>query len=289
MHLHGWIAANFGRMAGRLTGVPTVMHEHGVEPNFPKTQRAADLLLAGLTHTAVAVSEGVRDFLISKRFVKPAKIRLIYNGAPIEEFVPADPDAVAAEGQRLGIPSEDMVVGTVGRLDTEKGLTYLLQSARDVLARFPKVRFLIVGDGPGREELEAEASDLGVRENVVFTGYRSDVPLLASMMDIQVFASLREGAPLTAFEAMAMGKAVVSTDAGGLREIFEDGRTALMVPASDARALADAIGKLLADTALARELAANAKAMSKEYDISNTVKKLESLYEELFDRNGAPR
>jgi len=281
LHLHGWIAANYGRMAGRLTGVPTIMHEHGVEPNFPKTQRAADFILAGFTHTAVAVSQGVRDFLVNKRFVRPSKIRLIYNGAPIEKFTPADPDAVASEKRRLGIPPDSPVIGTVGRLDTEKGMNYLLQSAKRVLAQFPEARFLIVGDGPKREELEAEARDLGILQSVVFTGYRSDVPLLQSLMDIQAFASLWEGTPLTAFEAMAMGKTIVSTNAGGLGEILEDGRSALVVPTCDPQALSDAITRLLADRSLADKLAANAKMMSRAYDISRTVRKLELLYEEL--------
>ena len=283
LHLHGWISANYGRIAGRLAHIPTIMHEHGAHPSVPKAQQIADRLLARFTHTAVAVSKAGYDFLVEKRFVKPSLIRVIFNGAPIKEFAPADPDAAAEEKARLGIPPGGPVIGSVGRLDVEKGISYLLQAAKRVLAQVPDARFVIVGDGPKREELEAEAGDLGIRRSIIFTGFRSDVPLLQSLMDVQVFASLWDGAPLTAFEAMAAGRAVVTTSVGGLAEIFEDGRTALVAPPADPQALADAIVRMLTDRALAAELASNAGAASAKYDIAQTVRNLESLYQELYD------
>ena len=100
-------------------------------------------------------------------------------------------------------------------------------------------------------------------------------------MDVQVFASLWDGAPLTAFEAMAMGKVVVTTNVGGLGEIFEDGRTALVVPPANPEALAEAIKRALCDEALCDELRKNVYELSEQYDINRTVRNLEKLYDEL--------
>jgi glycosyltransferase involved in cell wall biosynthesis len=286
LHLHGWIAANFGRIAGSMTGVPTIMHEHGVEARIskhkcPKSQRMMDFLLSPLTHTALAITGAVRDFLVERRFVNPAKVRIIYNGIPLDDFVPAAPEEVARERERLGIPPGCPVIGTVARLDVQKGVTYLVQSMKHVLAQFPDARFIVVGDGPEHGNLANEARGLGVERNVIFTGYRADVPLLQSVMDIQVLASLWEAASLTIFEAMAMGKAIISTEVDGLGEILEDGSPALTVPPADPVSLGDAIIYLLEKPDMARELASRAKAASRKYDVNRTVRDLESLYEEL--------
>ncbi len=281
LHLHGWIAANFGRLAGFVTGVPTIVHEHGVDPRFPLSQRLADRLLSKATHTAVAVSQSVYKFMIAHRSMPASKVRVIYNGAPLDEFRPAEPASAAAEKERLGIPAGSPVIGTVGRLDTQKGITHLLNAAVDVLRAVPEARFLIVGDGPGMDELKAEADALGIRDRVLFAGHRTDVPVLQTMMDIQAFPSLWEGTPLTVFEAMAMGRTIVSTDVDGLGEVLRDGRSALIVPPAQPKPLADAIIRLLADRDLAARLAFGARESSADYDIGRTVRNLEELYEEM--------
>ena len=279
LHLHGWIAANFGRVAGRLAGIPTIMHEHGVDPSFPTSQRIADKLVSPFNHIAVAVSKSVRDFIIANRSVRPWKIRTIYNGAPLDEFSPADPLVVAKVREEFGIPPDCLVIGTIGRLDTQKGITYFLRAARRIMS--PDIRFLVVGDGPKRQELEDEAKDLGLGSNVIFAGHRSDIPAVQTLLDIQVFPSLWEGAPLTVFEALAMGKAIVSTNVDGLGEVLVDGESALIVEPSNPDQLADGVQRVLSDSDLADQLRAGAVTQSKKFDISQTVRNLESLYEEL--------
>ncbi len=283
IHLHGWIAANYGRIAGRISGVPSIMHEHGVDPGFPASQRTADRMLSPFTHTAVAVSKSVADFLTKERSVPSGKIRIIYNGAPVDDFRPADPQKVDQVRREFGIPEGTLVIGTVGRLDTQKGITYLLQAARTILGHMPDARFLIVGDGPKKEELEQEARALGLGSGIVFAGHRSDVPVLQSIFSIQAFPSLWEGTPLTVFEAMAMGKAIVSTDVDGLGEVLAPGKSALIVKPANPDQLAQGILQLLGDRALADRLASGAKEQSHQYDIQHTVSNLEALYEELHD------
>lgn len=286
LHLHGWIAANYGRIAGRLMGVPTIMHEHGVDPKFPLSQRIADRVLAPFTHTAVAVSKSVHDFLIANRFVNPKKIRIIYNGAPLDDFSPVDNGMVGELKKELGIPTNVHVVGSIGRLDTQKGVTYLLKAARQVAQIMPDVHFLIVGDGPKKDELEQEARELGLDGRIVFTGHRTDIPVIQSILDVQVFPSLWEGTPLTVFEAMAMERAIVSTNVDGLGEVLSPDKSALVVEPANPDQLATGILKVLSDKRLADRLRAGAREQSRKFDISRTVRNLESLYEELCDDRG---
>ena len=282
IHLHGWIAANFGRVAGRLAGIPTIMHEHGVDPSFPVSQRIADKLLSPFNHLVVGVSKSVREFIIANRSVPPWKVRIVYNGAPLDEFSPADPKLVAQVRDEFGIPAGCRVIGTIGRLDTQKGITYFLQAAKRLVS--DDIRFLVVGDGPKRQELEDEAMDLGLGSNVIFAGHRSDIPAVQSLLDVQVFPSLWEGTPLTVFEALAMGKAIVSTNVDGLGEVLVDGECALVVEPANPDQLADGVQRVLSDSTLSDQLRAGALTQSKKFDISQTVRNLESLYEELCVR-----
>lgn len=281
VHLHGWIAANNGRIAGRIAGVPTIMHEHGVDPNFPATQQTADRMIAPFTHTAVAVSSSVRDFLVKKRFVDPRKIRVIYNGTPLELFAIPPADVIAKTKTELGIPSSSRVIGTIGRLDTQKGIPFFLQAARRITDSCPDTRFLIIGDGPRKYEYEQQSAALGLSKNVIFTGHRSDLPAIVSMLDVQVFASLWEGLPLTLIESMATGRAIVSTNVDGLGEVLTDGEDAIVVNPRDSDKLADGVLRIFADTNLASRLGAAAKKRSQDFDNHSTVNQLESLYEEL--------
>ena len=145
----------------------------------------------------------------------------------------------------LRIQPGDFAIGTVTRLHESKGNSYLVDAARLVLDRTPNAKFFLVGEGPLREPLEAQARRLGLGDRFVFVGFARDVAAVLSAFDLSVFPSLWEGTPLTAFEALASGKPIVATDADGLLDILTDGRDARIVPKRDARALADAILDLI--------------------------------------------
>ncbi|MHC4472782.1 MAG: glycosyltransferase [Planctomycetota bacterium] len=278
-HLHGYAAANFGRIAARAVGAKIVVHEHIVDPGMPGYQVVLDWLLAHLTDAAVAVSRSTRRFMIEKRKMAPRLVKVIYNGAPLSEFRPADPAQVAAERESWGIPADCRVIGTVGRIDEQKGIRYLIEASPRVLARFPQTRFVVVGDGPLLDTLKEQARALGVAESYVFTGYSSNIPRLQSTFDIQAFPSLWEGTPLTLFEAMAMARPIVSTDVDGLGEVLRDGENALVVGPKEPAVFADRLCDLLGDPEAARRLAVRAKKESVEFDISTTVRNLERVYD----------
>jgi len=168
-----------------------------------------------------------------------------------------------------------------------KGNRYLIDAAPAVLAKHPDVRFFIVGEGELQSELEAQARALGLGDRLVFSGFRRDVGAVLSSLDLVVFPSLAEGTPLTMFEALAMGKPIVATDADGLLDVLTNRKDALVVPKADAPALAAAVCVLLEHPALAAGLGAEARHTGQRYDIAAFVRKMERLYDLLHETSRA--
>jgi glycosyltransferase involved in cell wall biosynthesis len=268
---------------GALTGVPTIVHEHAAFPSIPGYQRSIDWLLAGRTDLGIAVSESTKAFMVSHRCLPPDRIRVVFNGAPLEEFQLASAERVQAERARLGLRRGEPVVGTVGRLDAQKGITYFLKAATLVLRHRPDVRFVIAGDGHLLAQYQKEARALGIAERTVFAGFCEDVPLVQSALDVQVFASLWERTPLTVFEAMAMSRPIVSTTVDGLGEVLRHGENALLVPPRDVEGLATGVLALLERPTLAARLAAQAGTDSRRFDVRRTVEELQELYDGLVN------
>jgi glycosyltransferase involved in cell wall biosynthesis len=282
LHVHGYAAADFGRLAARRVGAALVLHEHFADPRMPAYQGLADRLLARFTDRAIAVSGSTRDFLVRERHVPEGKVRLIWNGAPLAEFAPVAPALALGVRRELGLPAEAPVVGSIARLSAQKGHRYLLDAAARVLARRPDARFLIVGDGDQMALLRAQAQGLGIAPSVVFAGHRADIRALLGALDVFCISSTYEGTPLALFEAMAAGKAIVSTAVDGCREVLEDASTGLLVPPRDPDALASALLRCLEDPGLRASLAARAREASARYDIAACVARMQDLYDEVL-------
>jgi glycosyltransferase involved in cell wall biosynthesis len=282
LHVHGYAAADFGRLAARAVGAKLVLHEHFADPRMPAYQALADRLLSGRTDGAIAVSRSTREFLVKERFVPESRVRLIWNGAPLDEFAPVPRERALHVRRELGLPDEALVVGTIGRLNAQKGHRFLLEAAALLLPRQPRARVLVAGDGDLMGELRARAASLGLADRVVFAGHRTDVPDLLGALDVFCISSLYEGTPLALFEAMAAGKAVVSTSVDGCREVLEDGVTGVLVPPADAAALADGLGRVLADGALRATLGRQALAASRRYDVRACVDQMQVFYDDLL-------
>jgi glycosyltransferase involved in cell wall biosynthesis len=282
LHVHGYAAADFGRIAARRVGAGLVLHEHFADPRMPAYQGLADRMLSRLTDRAIAVSGSTRDFLVRERHVPAARVRLIWNGAPLAEFAPVAPEVALAMRRALGLPAESPVVGSIGRLSEQKGHRYLLDAAARVLARRSDARFLIVGDGDQMDPLRRQAEALGIASSVVFAGHRTEVRALLGALDVFCISSTYEGTPLALFEAMAAGKAIVSTAVDGCREVLGDGVTGLLVPPRDPGALSAALLRCLDDAALRASLAARAREASARYDIDACVAQMQDLYDEIL-------
>ena len=282
LHVHGYAAADFGRLAARAVGAKLVLHEHFADPRMPLYQALADRLLSGRTDGAIAVSRSTREFLVKQRFVPEGRVRLIWNGAPLDEFAPVPREQALDVRRQLGLADDALVVGTIGRLSAQKGHRFLLEAAARLLPRQPNVRVLVAGDGDLMGELRAQAATLGIAERVVFAGHRTDVPDLLGALDVFCISSLYEGTPLALFEAMASGKAIVSTSVDGCREVLEDGVTGVLVTPADAAALADGLDRVVADASLRAALGRQALAASRRYDVRTCVDEMQAFYEDLL-------
>lgn len=290
LHLHGYGATTFGRLAAAMRRLPVILHEHANHTDTPWFQKVADWLLRPYTDLAIAVSRSTAEFVVRARLVPAERTKVVYLGVPLEEFSRVrTPDEVRAAREALGIAPETFAIGTVTRLMPSKGNEYLVAAARPVLAALPAARVYIIGEGELQPALEAQARALGIADRVVFTGFVRDVAQALAALDLVVFPSLWEGTPLTAFEALAAGKPIVSTDADGLKDILTDGHDARLVPRRDAQALAEAIIALARDPEARARLGANARVTGRRYDIDAFVRKMERLYVLLHATSRATR
>ena len=139
LHLHGYGASNFGRLAALIMGIPTIVHSHDDNPNYPLYQRIADLILAHFTSKIIAVSESARESAIKKRKFSENKVIVMHNAIPLQKFHELDANQIEKEKMRLRIASDYRIIGTVTRLREEKGNKYLLEAAKKYLNYFPRL------------------------------------------------------------------------------------------------------------------------------------------------------
>ena len=230
-------------MAAALRRIPTILHEHANLTDTPWFQKVADRLLEPYTDIAIAVSKSTADFVIRARQVPASKVKVVYLGVPLEEFSRSrSADEIAARTARSSASGRTSSRSARSRGSTSRKATPTWSTRRHGSSRErPAARFFLVGEGPLLPDLQAQAARLGLGDRFVFAGFRRDVARTLSAFDLSVFPSLWEGTPITAFEALAMGKPIVATDADGLLDILTDGHDAVIVPKRDAGALAEKI------------------------------------------------
>ncbi len=279
--LQTWVfAANsYGRAAAKLAGTPVVVTaEMAVDLWKGKGHLALDRKLAGWCDNVVGNSRAVVDFY-QNAGLPIEKLSLIYSGIPIE-----DPPAVdAGEVRRaFGWDADAPLAIFVGRLMPQKGVDVLV-AALDLLQHVrPKLRTLIVGDGPLQDELEETAHQFQLLDKVKFLGHRDDVPTLLAAADFLVLPSRYEGLPNVVLEAMTYRKPVVATAAPGTTETVIDGETGLLVPIDDVNALAKAMRTLVDDGELRSRLGAAGRArVESEFGVNAMVAHFAELYEKL--------
>src|SRR5437016_9889825 len=210
----------------------------------------------------IVVAHGAARWYAAEGFGPPAKMHVLWKGVDLARFDRAHAEA-ARKRAELGLASDELGVGTVGRLAWQKGIDDLLEAVRRVRPRLPRARFFVAGGGRDAGAIAAAALDLG--GTVTLLGPRDDVPELLAAMDVVVQSSRREAMAQTTLEAMAVGRPVVSTTTVGADEAIEDGVSGLLVPVGNAAALADGILALARDPARRAALGDAARARIAEH------------------------
>jgi len=246
--------------AAKIARVPVVWFEQTT--TLPNDRIVRWLL--GEARYVIGASDAIRAQFVARAPRAQNKIVTIHNSVDPEQFR-ADPGLGRAVKQELGWDENARVVGTVSRLSPEKNVALFVDAARAVHAALPDVKFLIVGDGPLRAELQAQADNGSASDSIIFAGQREDVARFLNGMDVFALTSDAEGFGIAAAEAMACERAVIATQVGGLRELVVDGETGLLVPPRDVNALVNAELELLRDQAKRRAFGARGRARVEQH------------------------
>jgi glycosyltransferase involved in cell wall biosynthesis len=261
VHTHSGKAGFLGRLAARRARVPVIVHTiHG--PSFGPFQaplanclfRAAERAAARCTHHFVAVAEAmIRQYLVAG-IGRPEQYTRIFSGFALTPFCQAQPDPQLRA--QLGLTPDDFVVGKIARLFKLKGHDDLLAAAPEVVARSPRIRFLLVGDGAWRTRLEQAVARHGLASYFRFAGLvaPADVPRYIALMDVLVHLSYREGLPRALPQALAAGRPVLAYDLDGAPEVCHHGETGFLLAPGDPRGLAERLAQLEAEPALRQRL-----------------------------------
>jgi glycosyltransferase involved in cell wall biosynthesis len=290
VHTHTAKAGFLGRVAARLAGVPVIVHTfhghvlHGYYgPMKNELLRRVEQSLAWVTDRLVTVSEQVKNELVGYGIAKAEKISVVPLGFDLDPFL----NSHAQQGEfrrEMGLSDEHKLVGIVGRIFPIKNHALFLESAARIAAQEPAARFVVVGDGVFRPNLENQARELGITDRVLFTGWRRDLPRIYADLNVLVVSSDNEGTPVSAIEAMASSCPVVATRVGGLPDLIQDQKTGRLVPPRDAAALAGAVLGLLNNPQTACELGQNAmEAVRQRFTVQRLLSDMDHLYTELLE------
>ena len=293
VHTHSGKAGILGRWAAWLAGLigprPVIIHTvHGWshhERQHPLARRFFILLeqtTAPITDKLIVVSplnteKGLRDNIAS-----PEKYVTIRSGIDLDHFRHPDRPCEAVRDE-LGIPLDAPVIGTVTRLSEQKAPLDFVAAAARVAEQRPDAHFVMVGDGPLRDEVEAEIATHGLDERVHLTGLRRDIPDLMHSFDIFALSSLWEGLPRVLPQAMAAALPIVATAADGNAEAVSEGVNGFLTPPGDPDAFAAALLELLDDPDLADRMGQAGLEMVDEFGARKMVRDIEALYAELLE------
>jgi glycosyltransferase involved in cell wall biosynthesis len=283
VHAHSPYAAIGARLALGRRSPKLVYTEHNVWARYHPATRWANLATFPRNDHVFAVAEDVRASIaypMALSFRRMPPTETLHHGIDLERFpTPAPTDGVRAE---LGIEEGAPVVGTVANFKAHKAHDVLLRAAVLVRRDVPDVRFVLVGTGPLEDDVRRQASARGLDDQVVFAGFREDVPRVAASFDVFALPSTYEGLSIALLEAMALERPPVVTRVGGLPEVVADGVSGLLVPSGDPDALAAQIVRLLQDPKLRADMGAAARRRVAAFDIRRAVARTEKVYGELL-------
>jgi len=280
VHCHGYKSNFYGLLASK-NKVPTVTTNHNWLKSHWKLKIYCllDSLWIRKFNRIVAVSDEIREDMLRYK-IPEKKIKVIDNGIDIDRFN----KGISKENikREFGFNGDLKVIGTIGNLGHEKGHIYLLKAAKEIITTYKSVKFLIVGDGSLRKVLKDETINSGIQDNVIFTGYRKDIPEMLSLIDIFVLSSIKEGLPMVLLEAMSAKKPVIATKVGAVPKIIRDNENGILIEPEDVFALQNSITNLINNPVKMNHLALEGyEKVKRDYSSESMCKKYLKIYKEL--------
>lgn len=232
-----------------------------------------------MAHYYIAISHKIKDVLVSDG-IPAQRIFVVHSGINPERFASSPKDHIITE---FNIRKDERVVVNVAHLAGHKGQKYLVRAIPLVLAKIPTARFFIVGGGELMPELQSLAASLGLKQKLIFTGFRRDVGSFYQITDLFVMSSVQEGLGTAVIDALALGKPVVATHAGGIPEIIRNGETGRLVASADPTALARGIIELLTNPERAKQMGRRGQEIVREnFSVDAMVDKNIEVYQQIL-------
>lgn len=269
-----------GAYAAVLANVPIVLSWEAVTQPYRNRHLIAYKLANRKMDRVIAVSHAIRKQLIEERNVKPEKVMTIQYGVDLKRFSSKNRKLKKYD---IGCAQNSLIIGTVARFTRQKGHTYLINAAPQIVEKFPHVRFVFIGDGPLRFDLENQIKKLKIEKYFKFLGFRQDVEDLLQLFDIFLLPSLYEGLPNVVLEAMASAKPVIATAVDGTVEAVETGITGFLIPSEKPEAISKTINFLLKDPQKIRAMGEKGRKRAKLYfSMEKQIKQFEEMYDSLI-------
>ncbi|MBW6499462.1 MAG: glycosyltransferase family 4 protein [Bacteroidales bacterium] len=293
VHGQGARAEFYARLAARISGrkkyvssvaMPVEGYDVGAFRGF--FYRVLDRFSERFVDCFLVVSSALERDMIQTHGVAAKKVVKIYNGIETDHY---NPDA-QEEGRRgirreFSVNEREILIGSLGRMVWQKGFEYFVRGIPAILQEIPEAKFMLVGEGPLRRDMENLSVSLNIRDQLVFTGYRSDIRDMLSAMDVVVIPSVLEGFPMITLEVMAMEKPIVATAIDGIAEQIENGKEGLLVAPQNPQEIVQAVKRLLNDPDYARLLGANARTkVIREFSVQKMITQTIDVYEKLCRR-----
>lgn len=252
-----------------------ITHKHNnVNPRKHNIFIILEMLSILFNKKVIAISQSVKNSLIKYEFVSEKKIYVIPNGIDYQKFSNSANSSSFSD-------KKPIIIGTICRLERQKGISYLLLAMKIILAKFPDLQLEIVGDGTLSGELKDFSRKLGISNSVKFFGKFADVIPFYKKMNVFVLPSLYEGFGIVLLEAMAAGVPIVATNVDGIKEVVVDGVSGILVPPKNPEAIASAVTKIIESHHLARNLVDEGLKRCKLFDIKEHVTKIDNFYTNL--------
>ncbi|RAW01474.1 glycosyltransferase family 1 protein [Pseudochryseolinea flava] len=285
IHAHLPWAGILCRIVGKMTGVPVVYTEHNKQERYHFATRLANLATMNFLTTVVAVSNDVAESIRKHKPMLKSPLKTILNGVNMDHFNRQSFSRIDIRAQ-LHIPESAVVIGTVAVFRFQKRLDLWMEIASKILEHHPETHFLLLGDGPLKSQLLEKRKTLGMEGRIHMPGLQTEVRPYVASMDVYMMSSIFEGLPIALLEAMSMECAIITTDAGGIKEVIRHGTDGLLCEVDQPNRLVEYASELINDSSKRTLLSRQARIRIQDcFSMEEMVKQLEDLYKGLTGNN----